>query len=723
MKFITIILLFPFLLSAQSPDHWETAVYNNLEWQYRIGNDEPLADWMQANFDDSQWLTGTGGIGYGDDDDNTTIANVESIYMRHSFQLSDTSIIDFAILHADFDDAFVAYLNGVEVARSANIGVVGAVPTYNAVLGYDQEASLYLGGLPEEYILSGTDLENVMKEGTNILAIQVRNVGLSSSDLSSNFFFSVGIADGSLTYGAPPNWFVDPFYMLPPFSTDLPLVVINTTTTTMIYDEPKVPAHMGIINNGPGLQNSLDDPYNHYDGKISIEIRGASSQGFDKKNYGFETQLEDGSNNNISLFGMPEENDWILHGPYSDKSLLRNMLAYHMGAATGKYTPRTQLCELVINDDYQGVYVFTERIKRDENRVDMANLKPEDISGDELTGGYLLQIDRDNDQIPNDGWESSLPDFKFFAFDDPDYDEIVFQQYNYIKGFMDDFETDMNSSNYAIRYSDYVDVDSWVDYFLVTEIGKHIDAFKLSFFMHKKKDSNGGKLHFGPLWDFNLAFGNFDFVCSPDPEGWSYRFRGTCDSWHPFWIRRLAEIPNVTHQTNCRWQELREGALHTDSLLQFIDENALLLEEAQVRNFDRWPIMGEYVWPNGYVGTDYPDEINFLKNWLIERLNWMDENMLGDCALYTDVETVSPTIEKISLFPNPTKDAFFVNVFDTNFEELTLELYNGLGSRVATHKIMQPEQRIGVEQFAAGLYWYRILDGNEVLSVGKLSVF
>ncbi|MFT5802200.1 MAG: hypothetical protein ACI956_002011, partial [Nonlabens sp.] len=395
MKFITIILLFPFLLSAQSPDHWETAVYNNLEWQYRIGNDEPLADWMQANFDDSQWLTGTGGIGYGDDDDNTTIANVESIYMRHSFQLSDTSIIDFAILHADFDDAFVAYLNGVEVARSANIGVVGAVPTYNAVLGYDQEASLYLGGLPEEYILSGTDLENVMKEGTNILAIQVRNVGLSSSDLSSNFFFSVGIADGSLTYGAPPNWFVDPFYMLPPFSTDLPLVVINTTTTTMIYDEPKVPAHMGIINNGPGLQNSLDDPYNHYDGKISIEIRGASSQGFDKKNYGFETQLEDGSNNNISLFGMPEENDWILHGPYSDKSLLRNMLAYHMGAATGKYTPRTQLCELVINDDYQGVYVFTERIKRDENRVDMANLKPEDISGDELTGGYLLQIDRD----------------------------------------------------------------------------------------------------------------------------------------------------------------------------------------------------------------------------------------------------------------------------------------------------------------------------------------
>jgi len=185
----------------------------------------------------------------------------------------------------------------------------------------------------------------------------------------------------------------------------------------------------------------------------------------------------------------------------------------------------------------------------------------------------------------------------------------------------------------------------------------------------------------------------------------------------------LTEIPNVSHRINCRWGELREGALHTDSLLQFIDENILLLGEASERNFDRWPVLGEYVWPNGYVGEDYEDETNFLKNWLTERLDWMDANMLGNCALFTDVESVSLTEERVSLFPNPTKDAFFINVFDTNFKEVSLELYNSLGAQITTYKIREPEQQIGVEHLAAGLYWYRVMEGKEMVTVGKLEVY
>ena len=120
-----------------------------------------------------------------------------------------------------------------------------------------------------------------------------------------------------------------------------------------------------------------------------------------------ETRNADGSNNNVSIFGMPSENDWVLHGPFSDKSLLRNVLAYHMGESTNRYTPRTQLCELLVNGDYRGVYMFTEKLKRDKNRVDVAKLKSNDISGEELTGGYLFQIDRDDGSTELDGWQTN----------------------------------------------------------------------------------------------------------------------------------------------------------------------------------------------------------------------------------------------------------------------------------------------------------------------------
>ena len=135
----------------------------------------------------------------------------------------------------------------------------------------------------------------------------------------------------------------------------LPIVVITTVNNSEIQDEPKITAQMGIINNGPDIGNKLTDSYNEYSGAIGIEIRGSSSQSFPKKNYSLETRYADGSNNNVSIFGMPAENDWVLHGPYSDKSLLRNVLAYHMGETTQRYTPRTQLCELYINGDYRGV--------------------------------------------------------------------------------------------------------------------------------------------------------------------------------------------------------------------------------------------------------------------------------------------------------------------------------------------------------------------------------
>ncbi len=176
-------------------------------------------------------------------------------------------------------------------------------------------------------------------------------------------------------------------------SSNLPIIVIKTDSQEIV-DESRIKANMGIINNGEGMINHITDPYNDYSGKISIEIRGSTSQSFLKKSYGFETQYESGENRNVSLINLPEENDWILYAPYSDKTLIRNILAYRLARELGHYAPRTKLCELIVNGEYRGVYVLIEKIKRDKNRVDISELNPDEISGDDVSGGYILKIDK-----------------------------------------------------------------------------------------------------------------------------------------------------------------------------------------------------------------------------------------------------------------------------------------------------------------------------------------
>ena len=142
--------------------------------------------------------------------------------------------------------------------------------------------------------------------------------------------------------------------------SNLPIVVIKTNGQ-VILDEPRIVCDMGIIYNGNGVMNNVNDPFNEYDGKISIEYRGSSSQSFPKKPYALETQKANGDNNNVSLLGMPSENDWILYAPYTDKSLMRNVLTFDIGRNMGWYASRTQYCELVIDGDYKGIYVFMEK--------------------------------------------------------------------------------------------------------------------------------------------------------------------------------------------------------------------------------------------------------------------------------------------------------------------------------------------------------------------------
>jgi hypothetical protein len=461
----------PFFTISQNIDHWETVIFDNDVWKYLEGTSEPDTNWRKLNFNDTTWLSGQGGIGYGDGDDSTLISAVTSLYLRRTFTIVDTADIVEAVLNVDYDDAFVAYLNNVEIAR-ANIGTIGDHPAFSQGSISLHEAQMYQGGTPDQFVINTQILKDNILPGNNVLSVQVHNDNINSSDLSSRIFLAFGIATNSSNYFPNPSWFQPPLI----FSTsNLPIVVINTLGQTII-DDPRIVCDMGIINNGFGFINSINDPFNNYNGKISIEYRGSSSQSFPKKSYALETQDSIGNNNNVSLLGMPVENDWILYAPYSDKSLVRNFLTFDLGRKMGNYSPRTVYCELVVDGDYKGIYILMEKIKRDNDRVDIAKLDSDDLAGDSLTGGYIIKVDKYTGTGGTD-WLSDFPDIGggslYIQYHYPEAPVMLPQQLDYIEHFVDSFEYALDGPNFAdtlIGYSKYIDVNSFIDLYIIIGI-------------------------------------------------------------------------------------------------------------------------------------------------------------------------------------------------------------------------------------------------------------
>ncbi|MBL4623754.1 MAG: hypothetical protein JKY42_01225, partial [Flavobacteriales bacterium] len=259
LRLIASLLLLLSINSFAQTDHWETVIQEGDLYQYLIPNSTLPTDWNDTTFNDSFWSPGNTGIGYGDGDDNTMIGTAISVYFRQEFTIIDTAAIEEAILNIDYDDAFVAYINGTEIAR-ANIN--GNPPLYSDGSITDHEATLYQGIAPDNFVLSKSTLAQVLNQGNNVLAIQVHTTNTASSDMSAIPFFSVAINNTSTNYSPTPIWFTPPFEFE---SSNLPIIVINTNGQ-QIVDDPKILADFGIIYNGIGNLNYLTDPLNEYEG-------------------------------------------------------------------------------------------------------------------------------------------------------------------------------------------------------------------------------------------------------------------------------------------------------------------------------------------------------------------------------------------------------------------------------------------------------------------------
>ncbi|MHC4721247.1 MAG: CotH kinase family protein, partial [Planctomycetota bacterium] len=463
------------------------------------------------------------------------------------------------------------------------------------------------------------------------------------------------------------------------FRSKLPIVIINSFGLNIDgANRDFHPVSAVFIDTDEVTGNAaITDPA-EWAGYGGMHIRGSSTAGYPKKQYRFETWDENSpdpepkaryQDMDVSLLGFSAESDWIIHGPYADRTLMRNLQTYTWSRQIGRYAAKSRFVELFHDKDgagsslewdggtgstdYWGVYVFMEKVKRGPDRVDIARLDPAHNAEPEITGGYLFKKD----------WGSNFTTYFYdepLQYEDPRYEELNSTQRNWIENYFDQFDTALSSGNYANPahanyYGNYIDIDSWIDHHIIVETAKNVDGFVLSTFLSKDR---GGKIVMGPVWDYNGAYGA-NYFCSYDPQGWLHEFNervcvdrlSGCNSrgegWQAFpgednpngynWYYRITEDPEFLLAYADNWFELREHHFKTANMVGDVDNNVALLtanltcvgpDNAVDRNFTRWNILNNYIWPDLWSmchrSNTYQDFVDWLTTWLDARLDWMD---------------------------------------------------------------------------------------------------
>jgi CotH kinase protein/Chitobiase/beta-hexosaminidase C-terminal domain len=366
--------------------------------------------------------------------------------------------------------------------------------------------------------------------------------------------------------------------------------------------------------------------------RAGIRIRGSSSASFPKRPWKLETWGPLGDEDDkISVLGMPRQSDWVLIAPLEfDRALMRNSLAFALSNDIGRYAPRTRHAELFVVGGgasvkmahYVGIYEVVEQIKPDPERVAIKRVKPTDVTGAAVTGGYLWKVDRLSGEESGfvAGTAGGAFDFQQpFVFDDPNDLEVAPQQRAYLSSFLDEVaealvDDDFVNPTTGLHYGDLIDVGSFIDHQILNVLAKNPDAFRLSAFMHKDR---GGKVFAGPLWDFDRTMGCSSDVRASSPLGWDAS--GASDASDVFdvgFYRGLFSDPAFTAKYWARWQELLEGPLSAAAVADRVDQIAAELDAAAVeRNFKRWSLYA----PRG----SFQNELTLLKQWLDERQQWI----------------------------------------------------------------------------------------------------
>ncbi|MGE5294331.1 MAG: CotH kinase family protein [Solirubrobacterales bacterium] len=463
----------------------------------------------------------------------------------------------------------------------------------------------------------------ILINGTKEVAARVYEPGKAPSEVVSRTYMS--LADD-----------------LKNFTSNVPVVIIDTARKGIGGSQTQV--RSVFVDTGDNGRTSWAAASNHT-GRAGIKIRGSSTAGQAKPSYNIELWDQSNRDLDVSLLGMPAESDWVLYAPYSfDRALINNALVYELSNQIGRYAVRTRFVEMYLNTDddlieagdYVGLYIFMEKIKRGEDRVDVEKLDPWDSTEPKISGGYMLKIDRPD---PGDGgFRTSRGNPTYgdgtICYVNPKESEITTAQSAWIKSYLNNFETALYGNNFADPqngYAKYIDVASWIDHNLLNMLPMNVDALRLSTHFHKSRD---GKLAMGPLWDFDRALDSTDGR-DDNAQSWHGTGDGT-DYLGYVWWNRLFEDSNFWQQYIDRWFELRQGPFSTAGLNATIDGMANEIREAAARNYAKWPGTG----PRSQYGGTFQGEIDHLKSWLQTRCTWIDNQFVAP-------PTISPAAGRV----------------------------------------------------------------------------
>jgi len=696
MKKLTTLFIFLSILlqlssSQKKIDHWEYLFDPMMANKFITGPTVPDTNWMKTDYvPSSKWETGVNVMGKSQYFSGCTqcklINSVSAFYTRTEFTVIDSSAIEAMNLYLLYMDGFVAYINGVEVARS-NLGKPGSVTSVaqyadTAVNLVDISNDTYSGFYIPKNITSKT-----LKTGKNILALEIHNDKADTLNVWYYCILNAAINNNSVYYSIN-----NPQYPFPVEcdSSLLPIVMLDVPSK-VIPSNVRVNATMKILDNGK--LNRITDNNFKYNGNITIERKVSTSQSFPKNSYGLTTIGINGKEEITKLLEMPAQSEWILQGDFADRSILRDYITGQLVQKMGDYAPRRRFCELYVNKKNLGLFILTEKIMRDSMRVNISKLEKTDIGDLNVTGGYILKIDKTSGTVPNSfsSKYNCLQQYTkpLFQVEYPKSDDIAPEQLSYIQQHINNFENVLRSTDYKdpdLGYRSYISVKSFIDYMIIQELARNINGYRLNTYLYKEKDNadKRGLIYMGPAWDFSLAYGYSGTLCNSKwrNEGWGYNYNKECsgDTYYiPFWWDRLLQDPYFRDELKARWEELKNGPLHQDSIINMIENIATNNRDAIDRNFLIWSdVFKNYISPNNKVANNYKGELDYLKEFIKNRYSWIDDNIPEEHAEinYTAIQGASISISQLVSYPNPFTDFITIEFVTEANHDVVVSIIN-----------------------------------------------
>lgn len=390
---------------------------------------------------------------------------------------------------------------------------------------------------------------------------------------------------------------------------NIPVVKIFTDNGAGIYDKKNYVKGSITVEDPDCLYSDIKE----FTARMGIRGRGNSTWDWPKKPW--KVKLDD----KAELLGMPKDKEWALLANYSDRTLLRNITAMRMSEICGfSWTPRMRSVEVYLNDEYQGVYTLCEHKKVSSDRVNIDVVSEDDNSGEAVTGGYYLEIEQQQDETTCWWTGMGVP----MMFSDPEVPTS--EQYAYMTGYIEEFEQALLKKDFARAY-EYIDLTSFINYYIVQEITKNVDGnLRKSSFITKEQ---GKKMEMYHLWDFDLTLGNcgyFPWEAGNGPENFWIKDYASNSGYGGGWFWYLFQDPEFVDAVQQRWSQLLPDL---QTIPQFIDDNALLIKNERIRNFQRWDINESVDWVYFPSLGSYEKELDYLKEFYTERLEWLDREL------------------------------------------------------------------------------------------------